>query len=60
LAGRGEATIEELVSDVYVDVAPELHPIARYSVWAHLRKLASEGLASSASPDDVGSRWRLV
>lgn len=60
LAGRGEATIEELVSDVYVDVAPALHPIARYSVWAHLRKLASEGVVSSDSPDDVGSRWRLA
>ncbi|MGC1512909.1 MAG: MBL fold metallo-hydrolase [Acidimicrobiales bacterium] len=51
LVGRGSATIEELVKDVYVDVPEALHPIAQFSVWAHLEKLAGEGHASGAGLD---------
>ena len=58
LAAAGEATVEELVAAVYADVAEHLHPIARFSVWAHLRKLAQDGRASSADPDDLAARWR--
>jgi glyoxylase-like metal-dependent hydrolase (beta-lactamase superfamily II) len=43
LVAAGTATVDELVAVVYVDVAPELHPVARYSVHAHLLKLADEG-----------------
>jgi glyoxylase-like metal-dependent hydrolase (beta-lactamase superfamily II) len=57
LAESGRATVEELVTAVYVDVAEELHPIARFSVWAHLRKLADEGLAAATDVDDLGARW---
>src|SRR5205807_890562 len=39
----GKARIKHLVKAIYVDVPAELHPIARFSVWAHLRKLADEG-----------------
>ena len=57
LRSAGEASIEQLVSAVYVDVPEALHPIARYSVWAHLRKLAAEGRASAADVDDLDATW---
>jgi glyoxylase-like metal-dependent hydrolase (beta-lactamase superfamily II) len=58
LAARGEASVEELVEAVYTDVPDVLHPVARYSVWAHLRKLRDEGRVDAADPDDLGSRWK--
>ena len=58
LVDAGRATVEELVSAVYLDVPEELHPIARFSVWAHLRKLAAEGLAESGDIEDLGAAWR--
>lgn len=57
LAGAGRATVEELVAIVYTDVPEERHPIARYSVWAHLRKMASEGRVSAPDLDDLGTTW---
>lgn len=57
LARRDTASVEEIVADVYADTPAALHPIARYSVWAHLRKLAHEGRAASASPDEIGASW---
>ena len=39
------ATLDELVPSVYSDVDPSRFPIARQSLWAHLRKLADEGRA---------------
>ena len=57
LAAAGGATVEELVAAVYTDVPPALHPIARYSVWAHLRKLAGEDRATTADPDDLQAQW---
>ena len=58
LVESGRATVEELVAAVYTDVDEERHPIARYSVWAHLRKLADEGRATSPDVDDLASTWR--
>jgi glyoxylase-like metal-dependent hydrolase (beta-lactamase superfamily II) len=43
LKKRGTAKITDLVADVYTDVDEERWPIARYSVHAHLLKLANEG-----------------
>jgi glyoxylase-like metal-dependent hydrolase (beta-lactamase superfamily II)/8-oxo-dGTP pyrophosphatase MutT (NUDIX family) len=60
LGARGTAAIEEIVSDVYTDVPEALHPIARFSVWAHLRKLAADGRAQSQDPDDVSASWQRV
>jgi len=40
---NGSGSIGSIVEDVYRDVDPGLHPIAAYSVAAHLRKLASDG-----------------
>lgn len=57
LRTRREASIEDIVSDVYTEVPASLHPIARFSVWAHLRKLAEEGLATSDDGDDITARW---
>ena len=54
LRSRGTATIAEIVEDIYADVAPELHPVARRSVWAHLRKLADDG---EAKGDRFDGEW---
>ena len=59
LAGFGPegADTEAIVAVVYVDVHPLLHPVARFSVWAHLRKLAEEGRATAADVDDADTTW---
>ena len=57
LEAVGTATIEELVAVVYTDVAAHLHPIARFSVWAHLRKLAGDGVVWSDDVGDIDARW---
>jgi hypothetical protein len=37
-----------------------LHPVARFSLWAHLRKLGDEGRARSDDRDDVAAAWEAV
>ena len=54
LRTRGTTTIAEIVEDLYADVAPQLHPVAQRSVWAHLRKLADEG---EAKGDRFDGEW---
>ncbi len=39
----GSGSVGSIVEEVYRDVDAALHPIAAYSVAAHLRKLAAEG-----------------
>jgi glyoxylase-like metal-dependent hydrolase (beta-lactamase superfamily II) len=56
-AGSAGATPEALVSVIYQQVRPELHPVARYSVWAHLRKLADAGMVVSAERDRFDAEW---
>jgi glyoxylase-like metal-dependent hydrolase (beta-lactamase superfamily II) len=51
------STVEEIVLGVYKDVARELHPVARYSVWAHLLKLRREHKADADDPSGLGTRW---
>lgn len=46
-----------LVAAIYTDVPEFLHPVARFSVWAHLRKLADEGRARATDPDDADAVW---
>jgi hydroxyacylglutathione hydrolase len=53
-------TAEQLVESLYRDVPKELHPVARYSVWAHLRKLGDDGLATSADRADPTAPWRPI
>lgn len=57
LIQAGRASVEDLVALVYTDVPESLHPVARFSVWAHLRKLAQEGEATSSDVDEVTSIW---
>ena len=49
LRRRGEASVEELVPDVYDDVSPKLHPVAMRSLTAHLDKLVADGRARQAA-----------
>jgi len=56
-AGTGGADTADLVRTIYVDVPELLHPVARFSVWAHLRKLADDGLSSASDVDDPDSVW---
>ena len=57
LASAGTATVDQLLPVVYDDVPQERHWIAKSSLWAHLRKLAEEGRATSTDVDDVESSW---
>jgi glyoxylase-like metal-dependent hydrolase (beta-lactamase superfamily II) len=67
LALRGAGTVDELLEDVYGDVTEQQLPVARFSLWAHLRALVQEGRATrvpSTSPEDpdesqdtIESRW---
>jgi len=58
LRGHGDgADTASLVAAIYTDVPDFLHPVARFSVWAHLRKLAGEGVVSTADVDDPNSVW---
>jgi glyoxylase-like metal-dependent hydrolase (beta-lactamase superfamily II) len=54
------ATVDDLVPVVYSAVDPLLFPVARYSLWAHLRNLASRGRATTADPDDIEGKWSAV
>lgn len=56
-AGLGGATAEELVRSIYTDVHEMLWPIARFSVWAHLRKLGDDGSAQSVAAHDLEAMW---
>jgi glyoxylase-like metal-dependent hydrolase (beta-lactamase superfamily II) len=60
LARAGRATVDELVPTVYAEVDEERFPIARQSLWAHLRKLAAEGGVRSDDPADVDASWESV
>jgi glyoxylase-like metal-dependent hydrolase (beta-lactamase superfamily II) len=55
LEARGEASVDELTAPVYADVPPERHAWARFTLLAHLIKLAREGRATER--DGV---WRLA
>lgn len=60
LAGVREAgttTVPRLVESIYVDVPADLHPVAAFSVWAHLRKLAEDGLVTG---DGLDGPWSIV
>jgi glyoxylase-like metal-dependent hydrolase (beta-lactamase superfamily II)/8-oxo-dGTP pyrophosphatase MutT (NUDIX family) len=50
----GPKSIDEVVALVYVDTPPHLHPIAAYSVRAHLDMLKAAG-----EVDQVNERWAL-
>jgi glyoxylase-like metal-dependent hydrolase (beta-lactamase superfamily II) len=51
LAAAGAASVEELLTTVYADVAPAALVPARHSLWAHLLKLAGDGRATGQAGD---------
>jgi hypothetical protein len=57
LSGAGRATVDELLPTVYADVREELLPVARKSLWAHLRKLDDEGSACAEDRTDIEAGW---
>ena len=57
LGAAGAGAVDDLVPVVYADVHEMLHPVARYSLWAHLRKLGDEGRALGDDPDDIDAPW---
>jgi len=57
LTRLGRATVDELVPSVYADVDGERFPVARQSLWAHLRKLEAEGAARTDDPSDIDAPW---
>jgi glyoxylase-like metal-dependent hydrolase (beta-lactamase superfamily II) len=56
LRRAGRVTIDVLVTSVYDDVDPRLHPVAKGSLLAHLLKLEAEGRAAR----DEDSVWWMV
>ncbi|MGH9083501.1 MAG: MBL fold metallo-hydrolase, partial [Acidimicrobiales bacterium] len=54
LEAAGGGTVDQLLAEVYADVAPGLRPVARFSLWAHLRKLAADGRAVAVPPGGSG------
>ena len=60
LAAMGTGSVDELVAAVYTDVPESLHRLARYSAWAHLRKLAADGRAASTDRDDLRAAWTTL
>ncbi len=53
---NGSGSVGAIVEEVYRAVDPELHPLAAYSVAAHLRKLAAEG-SLALSEDTAADLW---
>jgi glyoxylase-like metal-dependent hydrolase (beta-lactamase superfamily II) len=64
LAEAGEGTVEDLLPLVYADVTEAQLPVARFSLWAHLRYLDQEGRAAPLDTlegdDTIDTRWRRV
>ncbi len=54
-------TIREMVTHMYADVDPGLHPAAALSVYAHLKHLAEDGriLVEGGGPAKPDSHYRL-
>jgi glyoxylase-like metal-dependent hydrolase (beta-lactamase superfamily II) len=62
LRERGEGTIDDLLPEVYGDVTEQQLPVARFSLWAHLRALGQEGRAipavgAAGIVDTIEARW---
>ena len=57
LEAARHATVDDLLGTVYADVDDERLPVARMSLWAHLRKLADEGRARARDAQDIAAPW---
>jgi len=58
LRDHGPITIKQIVSRVYQDVPAFLHPIAEFSVHAHLLKLRDEGVVISHGEPLLSAIWQ--
>ncbi len=58
------ATVDELMGVVYADVTEPQLPVAKFSLWAHLRDLGQSGNAvgvdTAPGDDTIETRWRWV
>jgi hypothetical protein len=43
ISRRGEATLDDVLAEVYDDTPPHLHKLARFSLLAHAIKLQEDG-----------------
>lgn len=57
VAAAGTTKVDAIVKRVYTDVPEELHPVARYTVHAHLLKLAAEGKVTGKT---LTGKWSVV
>ena len=58
-----EGDLNSLTPDVYNDVDKSLHPIAQFSLWAHLLKLEKEGVVAKTSEKHWAfgeEKWRYL
>jgi len=60
LGRAGRSTVDALVPEVYADVDAGRYPVARRSLWAHLRSLAAAGQVVGDDPDDPDTTWLAV
>jgi glyoxylase-like metal-dependent hydrolase (beta-lactamase superfamily II) len=64
LGELGQGTVDDLLAVVYADVTEAQLPVARFSLWAHLRALAVEGRADALDgapgDDTIETRWRAA
>jgi glyoxylase-like metal-dependent hydrolase (beta-lactamase superfamily II) len=61
LVEEGVDTAAVIVERIYTETAEELLPVARKSVFAHLRKLAEEGRVMAVGDgDDIDGAWRAA
>jgi glyoxylase-like metal-dependent hydrolase (beta-lactamase superfamily II) len=60
LAAAGSATVDQLVPVVYQDVDEDRFPIARRSLWAHLRKLTDDGRVRSSDRESAEATWEWL
>ena len=62
LGAMGEGAVEDLLPQVYADVTEAQLPVARFSLWAHLRYLGEQGRAEALGvapgEDTIETRWR--
>jgi glyoxylase-like metal-dependent hydrolase (beta-lactamase superfamily II) len=57
LEQAGRSSVDELLPAVYADVDKERLPVARFSLWAHLRKLQDDGRVRGDNPDEITAQW---
>jgi glyoxylase-like metal-dependent hydrolase (beta-lactamase superfamily II) len=61
LARTGRSDLDQLLPVVYADIDPQLLPVARSSLWAHLRKLEADGrvVVDGGGPGAIDSFWMV-